>query len=193
MNFRKLTSLLMMIGLISSLFHPLAHAGSADHNGNTKLVSEHGRVTAALSQPQTLIQIVRFEGLPSAHDENGFATTHCEVCHDFAHIFAISGNEKSLPFTRMPVHSGMVPLPLTAEALRFDRPPRLVARPASFTRPRSLPVDCCWSNMRQAAEDAPMVKFLTRLTSMSAFCRVISTDSCSSWLMVTYGDHSWFL
>ena len=124
MNFRKLTSLLMMIGLMMSLFHPLAHAGTPDNHGGFNVLSQSGSGLAVVAGAQTLVQTGHAQDPISGHSEDGFVTNHCETCHVFAHIFTISSAHDGLPISRMLVLAGMVAFPVTADVLRFDRPPR---------------------------------------------------------------------
>ena len=120
MTSRKLTSLVIMVGLMVSLFQPLAHAWSSETHGHA---GTHGHTGILV---QSMDQIVHIQdGSPQSHKDD-FATDHCDVCHVFAHMFVMHVTELSRPSLSAIGLPGGVSTPLAADVLLFDRPPRVI-------------------------------------------------------------------
>ena len=124
----KLTSLVMIFGLLVSLLHPLAHAQAAvDHDHEGLNSAQHG-LTAAGSQAVQTAYVLEEAALiaepPARHHDNDFATVHCEVCHMFSHYFGNDGTAKA--FVRSPafVRNWSEQNIATSEPVLLDRPPR---------------------------------------------------------------------
>jgi len=131
MTLRKLTSLVMMIGLMVSLFHPLAHARSQqspDHHGHHSGAIHHesGHESASPFHGPTMDQIDGFHDTSSQDHERSFVASHCEVCHVFAHLYAVGEAEKGHPTMTKRDFAGLVSLPAMAPIHGIDRPPRQI-------------------------------------------------------------------
>ena len=139
MTQRKLTSLLMILGLLVSLFHPLAHAEAATHHDAVPHGHERGNLRQQGQQSKGLfsdLQLVaptsvvlestRVAAAPIETQDDQFAVAHCEVCHVFSHIMAVESMAKSMTHALSRGPFWQSENMTTTEPFLPDRPPRTI-------------------------------------------------------------------
>ncbi len=105
MTFRKWTSLLIMVGFMTSLFHSLAHARTPD-------IYAHS--------------VMQLETVDSTdHGSEEIVSSHCDVCHVFASIFVIGQGDLRPVLIEKQKFNGFLSAPLPSDMPRLHRPPCL--------------------------------------------------------------------
>ncbi len=106
MVLRKWTSLLIMVGFLTSLFHSLAHAQTPDIHNHS---------------------VMQVETMTSADHDNDLANKHCEVCHVFGSMMVIGFVKTEQSFAKMQRFIDVISTPLPSHLSRLSRPPCFIS------------------------------------------------------------------
>jgi len=119
--------MLLLAGLFTSLFHPLAHANGFEKTVLDPSASPDRQFVQLVLQPQSAVQS-EYDALKNHADHDGhFADAHCETCHVFAHFLLPIGNGmKSSVLQRLDQARPRQTLQ-NLRPITLDRPPRAVA------------------------------------------------------------------
>ncbi len=134
---RKLTSLLLVIGFLAGVFHPLADAGAGGHGvgGAHSLVELRADIRAqsdgmAVREqgglPRDATSLLVSAAFADPHGGDGLEAGHCETCHVFSHLIMLGGVQKNLPAVVPGRVSEVLSSPFVVAVQTIERPPRSV-------------------------------------------------------------------
>jgi len=110
MIFGKLTSLIVVWGIMMNIFHPLAHAMTLD-SSPADLSYNH----VATSQ---------FHYGESEHHKEDFGNKHCDVCHISTMVFIIGDTVTKLITQDLKQQLALCVIPINAQSFLIDQPPQ---------------------------------------------------------------------
>ncbi len=119
MIFGKLTSLVIMWGMMMNIFHPLAHAMTHDVSPSSNIV-----VSVILPASDSSLD---HNQLSPAHHKQDLGKGHCDVCHTSVTAFILGQYSSNLGNIDAELGLFSVVIPTGYQSLGLDQPPQFFA------------------------------------------------------------------